>query len=53
MYPWSRLNNNGGGGEDEVANAEVFMKSMRTFGQSFLQPDIAVFRQTWRTLVFF
>lgn len=46
----SRLNNNGGGGEDEVANAEVFMKSMRTFGQSFLQPDIAVFRQNVESL---
>ena len=39
--PGARLNNNC---EEEVANSEVFMKSMRAFGQSFLQPDIAVFR---------
>ncbi len=38
------------GGEEEVENEAQFTAIMRAFGQSFLQPDIGVFRQNLETL---
>jgi len=47
LGPMRNLNSNG---QEEVANREIFLKAMGAFGQSFLQQDIAVFRQNMEAL---
>jgi len=36
--------------QEEVTNKEIFLQTMRAFGQSFLQSDIVVFRQNIQSL---
>ena len=38
------------GHSDEVENEGQFTSIMQSFGQSFLQPDISIFRQNLETL---